>query len=175
MTQSARWEVTTPQYVAASARLAHYEKLPRQLKGALTALLIIASIRTVMSITLVDAFRKIITSSTRAFPFQLMIMIKTLLTTLVAAGTLVFTAQAQTTPTGTTSAGNRTAGTKAKSAGSTSKTGQSNSGNSAPNRSSTAGSSSAATSNNPVDATGKPMGATPTDNTSTVNARKPKN
>lgn len=97
-------------------------------------------------------------------------MIKTILTALVVSGALSLTAQAQTTP-----AGSRTAGTTATSGNKTSKAGQGNSGDMAPNRSSTAGTPSAATSNNPVDATGKPLGTTPSNSTSTVKTRKPKN
>jgi hypothetical protein len=96
-------------------------------------------------------------------------MIKTILTALVVSGMLRFTAQAQTTPAGTAPAG-----TTAKPVSPTSKTGQGNSNNAAPNRSSTAGVSNAETSNNPVDATGKPVGTTPSNSTSTVKAQKPK-
>jgi hypothetical protein len=96
-------------------------------------------------------------------------MIKTILTALVVSGMLSFTAQAQTTPAGTAPAG-----TTAKLVSPTSKTGQGNSNNAAPNRSSTAGVSNAETSNNPVDATGKPVGTTPSNSTSTVKAQKPK-
>jgi hypothetical protein len=92
-------------------------------------------------------------------------MKKTLLMALVVPGMLCFTAQAQTIP----------AGTPAKSISPTSKTGQGNSGNTAPNRSSTAGVSNAQTSNNPVDATGKPVGTTESNSTSTVKAQKRKN
>jgi hypothetical protein len=87
-----------------------------------------------------------------------------LITALVVAGTLRFAAQAQTTP----------PSTPAKSVSPTSKTAQRNSSNAAPNRSSTAGVSNAATSNNPVDATGKPVGTTESNSTSTVKAPKPK-
>ena len=91
-------------------------------------------------------------------------MIKTALTALVVAGTLQSTAQAQTAP----------SSTPAKPVSPTSKTGQRNSGNTAPNRSSTAGVSNATTSNNPVDATGKPVGTTESNTTSTVKAQNPK-
>jgi hypothetical protein len=91
-------------------------------------------------------------------------MIKTLLTALTVAGMLHFTAQAQTTPAGTT----------AKPVGPTRKAGQGNSSNTAPNRSSTAGVTNAETSNNPVDATGKPVSTTESNSTSTVKTQKPK-
>jgi hypothetical protein len=94
-------------------------------------------------------------------------MIKTLLTVVAVVGITRFSAEAQTTP-----AGSHPAGTPAKSGGSIRKTAQDNSGNTAPNRSSTAGVSNAATSNNPVDATGKPMGTTESNSTSTVKAPK---
>jgi hypothetical protein len=71
-------------------------------------------------------------------------MSKTLLTALVVASMLRFTAQAQTTPTGTTA-------------------------------SSTAGTPMVETSNNPVDATGKPVGTPQSTKTSTGKTRKPKN
>ncbi|NML65150.1 hypothetical protein HHL22_08025 [Hymenobacter sp. RP-2-7] len=92
-------------------------------------------------------------------------MRKTLLAALGVAGMLSFTTQAQTTPTGTARMGKRPA----------SKATPGNSGSMAPNRSSTAGTPDAATSNNPVDATGKPVGTTPSGTTSTVKAHKPKN
>jgi hypothetical protein len=92
-------------------------------------------------------------------------MSKTLLTALVVASMLRFTAQAQTTPTGTT----------AKPVAPTSKSGQSNSGDTAPNRSSTAVTPMVETSNNPVDATGKPVGTPQSTKTSTGKTRKPKN
>lgn len=98
-----------------------------------------------------------------------------LLTAFVVSGMLSFTAQAQTTPTGTAPAGSRTAGTTATPVNPTSKTSQANSGDTAPNRSSTAGSRNVTTSNNPVDATGKPVGDTQLNNTSTGKSRKPKN
>lgn len=104
-------------------------------------------------------------SFTKAFSFQLTIMMKTILTALVVAGMLSFTAQAQTTPAGTTT----------KPVAPTSKTSQGNSGNTAPNRSSTAGTYTTGTSNNPVDATGKPVGTTQPTNTSTGKTQKPKN
>ncbi|RZL16086.1 MAG: hypothetical protein EOO62_02265 [Hymenobacter sp.] len=91
-------------------------------------------------------------------------MIKTILTALVVAGTLPFTVQAQTTP----------AGTPAQASSQPRKTAQANSGNLAPNRSSTAGVPNAQTSNNPVDATGKPVGTTEANNTSTVKGQKRK-
>ena len=84
-------------------------------------------------------------------------MIKTALTALFVAGTLQSTAQAQTAP----------SSTPAKPVSPTSKTGQRNSGN-------TAGVSNATTSNNPVDATGKPVGTTESNTTSTVKAQNPK-
>ena len=89
-------------------------------------------------------------------------MNKTLLAAFVVAGLLRFTAQAQTTPAST------------KAAAPTSKTGQGNSGDTAPNRSSTAGTPTATTSNNPVDATGKPVNATPSTKMSTGKPQKPK-
>jgi hypothetical protein len=107
------------------------------------------------------------------FFFRLTIMIKTLLTAFAVFGMFGFTAQAQTTPTGSATMGSRPAGTATKSATSTSKTMQSNSGNMAPNRSSTAG-HPAATSNNPVDATGKPVGTTQSATMGTSTSQKPK-
>jgi len=92
-------------------------------------------------------------------------MSKTLLTALVVAGMLSFSAQAQTMPAGTTPAGATTKPAK---------TSQGNSGDMAPNRSSTAGNPAAATSNNPVDATGKPVGTTQSTTTSSSKTRKPK-
>ncbi|RZJ90422.1 MAG: hypothetical protein EOO60_08955 [Hymenobacter sp.] len=92
-------------------------------------------------------------------------MNKKLLTTLVAAGVLCLTAQAQTTPASTT----------AKPVTRPSKTSQGNSGDTAPNRSSTAGNPTAGTSNNPVDATGKPVGTSQSTTTSPGKTRKPKN
>ena len=97
-----------------------------------------------------------------------------LFTAVIVAGTLCYKAQAQTTPASTAATGNHPAGTPAKLVGPASKTSQGNSSNTAPNRSSTAGVPNAATSNNPVDATGKPVGTTESNNTSTVKTQKPK-
>ncbi|MBJ6144378.1 hypothetical protein [Hymenobacter sp. BT559] len=101
-------------------------------------------------------------------------MITKLLLALAVAGVVGSAAQAQTTPAGTAPAGGRMAGTAAKAGASPSKSSQANSGNMAPNRSSTAGSYSTGTSNNPVDATGKPVSATQSGNTSTGKAPKTK-